>query len=112
MQKYQHMLKVLFDTNGETSLYSGICYYRKNLSDHINISKNSISITFERTKIFEPEELLNTQNSILRYYLQKALCFYLAVEGSIPRVKDITFTRNNKTFVVEHEKYSSTVKNN
>ncbi len=32
MQKYQHMLKVLFDTNGETSLYSGICYYRKNLS--------------------------------------------------------------------------------
>ena len=106
MQKYRQVLTVLFDTISKSSLYSGTCYYRKNLSDHISISQNSIVITFERTKKDNPEELLNTQNSILRYYLQKALCFYLSVEGSIPGVKDITFTCNNKTSVVEHERFT------
>ena len=38
--------------------------------------------------------------------LQKALCFYLAVEGSIPEVKGIIFTCNNKSFAVEYERYT------
>ncbi len=105
MQKYKQELKVLFDTQNELVLYSGICYFRKTLSDRIEIKQNYIKITYERTKKGRPEELLNTQNSILRYYLQKALCFYLAVEGNIPKVKDITFTCNDIDLAVEYESY-------
>ena len=111
MSKYRQAIKVIFDTVHELPLYSGICYYRKNLSDHISIRQDSIEITFERSKKDKPEELLDTQNSVIRYYLQKALCFYLAVEGSIPEVKDITFTCNDKTVSVEYEGYAKYWKN-
>ena len=111
MPRYKQSLTVAFDTTDDTPLYSGICYYRNNLSDNIEIRRSGIFISFERSKKDKPGELLNTQNSIIRYYLQKALCFYLAVEGSIPEVKDITFTCNDKTVSVEYERYAKHWKN-
>ena len=111
MKIYKQSLNVVFDAADETVLYSGVCYYRSNLSDRITISRNAIVIEFERSKKSKPDELFNTQKSILRYYLQKALCFYLAVEGSIPEVKEITFTCNDKTVSLEHESYTRHWKN-
>ena len=106
MPRYKQSLTVAFDTTDDTPLYSGICYYRNNLSDNIEIRRSDIFISFERSKKDKPGELLNTQNSIIRYYLQKALCFYLAVEGYIPKVSAITFTCNDKTVPMEHESFT------
>ena len=106
MPRYKQSLTVAFDTTDDTPLYSGICYYRNNLSDNIEIRRSGIFISFERSKKDKPGELLNTQNSIIRYYLQKALCLYLAVEGYIPKVSAITFTCNDKTVPIEHESFT------
>ena len=106
MPRYKQSLTVAFDTTDDTPLYSGICYYRNNLSDNIEIRRSGIVISFERSKKDKPGELLNTQNSIIRYYLQKALCFYLAVEGCIPKVNAIAFTCNDKTVPIEHESFT------
>ena len=106
MPRYKQSLTVAFDTTDDTPLYSGICYYRKNLSDNIEIRRSGIVVNFERSKKDKPGELLNTQNSIIRYYLQKALCFYLAVVGCIPKVSAITFTCNDKTVPIEHESFT------
>lgn len=106
MPRYKQSLAVEFDTPDDAPLYSGICYYRKNLSDNIEIRRSGIVVNFERSKKDKPGELLNTQNSIIRYYLQKALCFYLAVVGCIPKVSAITFTCNDKTVPIEHESFT------
>ena len=106
MPRYKQSLTVAFDTTDDMPLYSGICYYRNNLSDNIEIRRSGIVISFERSKKDKPGELLNTQNSIIRYYLQKALCLYLAVEGYIPKVSAITFTCNDKTVPIEHESFT------
>lgn len=106
MPRYKQSLAVEFDTTDDTPLYAGICYYRNNLSDNIEIRRSGIVISFERSKKDKPGELLNTQNSIIRYYLQKALCFYLAVEGFIPKVSAITFTCNDKIVPIEHESFT------
>ena len=111
MKTYKQSINVVFDSADDTILYNGLCYYRKNLSDRITISRNTIVIYFERSKKSMPDELFNTQKSILRYYLQKALCFYLAVKGSIPEVKEITFTCNDKTISLEHKSYTCYWKN-
>ena len=106
MPRYKQSLTVEFNTPDDAPLYSGICYYRKNLSDNIEIRRSGIVVNFERSKKDKPGELLNTQNSIIRYYLQKALCFYLAVGGCIPKVNAITFTCNDKTVPIEHESFT------
>lgn len=106
MSKYKQSLKIFFDSKDETVLYNGVCYYRKNLLDKINITRNAIEIFFERSKKDKPDELLNTQNSIIRFYMQKALCFYLVVEGSFPKVNKIRFTCNEQSYLIEHENFT------
>ena len=85
-------LTVYFDIEDNAIIYEGQSYLKRNLSDRIIICKNKISILFTRSKKVDSETILTTPNSLLRYELQKALCFYLVSQKNIPEVSLVEFS--------------------
>jgi len=98
----QYELIVKFRTSKRARLYSGESYVKKNLSDQLDISENSIILKFTRSHKVVTDKMLYSANSIFRFELQRALCFYLAVNGYIPDVSSIILKNNNETVPINH----------
>lgn len=111
MAKYEHSLQVLFNTSNTEVIYDGIIYSKKNLIDNVTISCDSIVITFVRSSKKKKEAVLDSPSSIIREHLQKALCFYLVTQGTIPEVKDIIFTCGKERMSLPHEHFTCCWKN-
>jgi len=91
-------------------LYQGISYMhdrvkrvRSHTQDTLEICRHKITLSFVRSRI-DPETVLFTQKSNIRYQLQRALCFYLAVAGYMPKVKRIYITAYTEMPQNHHEK--------
>ena len=89
MQKEEYELSVYFTTFDHEMLYQGVSSYNANIIDYIDISSSCLSIRFKRNKKTKAEEYIYSESSPVRYQLYRAACFYLAVTGSLPRVKKI-----------------------
>lgn len=111
MAKHEHSLQVLFNTSNTDVIYDGIIYSKKNLIDHVTISRDSIIINFVRSSKKKKEDVLDSPSSIIREHLQKALCFYLVTQGTIPEVKDIIFTCGKERMSLPHEHFTCCWKN-
>jgi len=105
----EYKLRVLFVEYSTDTLYSGPSYLKKNLSDQILISNQEICITFDRNK--SDVNVLDTKNSLVRYELQKALCFYIATRGTLPDVSSVEFYDGKVWITIQHEHFSDTWKN-
>lgn len=85
----ENFITVEFKESDKTVLYKGNSFLRKNLSDSLEITKQHIKISFSRSKKIDYKEILESENSLIRYQLQKALCFYLITQGTFPAVKRV-----------------------
>ncbi len=85
----ENYVEVQFEELDKTVLYRGNSYIRKNLSDSLEITKQHIKIIFSRSKKIKYREILESENSLIRYQLQKALCFYLITQGTFPEVRRV-----------------------
>lgn len=85
----ENYLEIIFKNSDKTVLYEGDSYLKKNLSDSMLITRKSIKIRFYRSKKINYVDVLESDNSLIRYQLQKALCFYLITQGSFPDVKSV-----------------------
>ena len=106
MSVCNHKLEVLFDTDKNNVIYDGIIYHSKQTTDNVTISQNSIAIGFDRSSKKKKEEILDSPRSIIRYHLQKALCFYLVTQGELPPVKDLVYTCGKETVSIQHEHFT------
>jgi len=97
-----YKLEILFNNDNDDILYEGISYIKKNLSDTLKVTENSIILSFSRSKTFRISELFNTPSSLVRYGIQRALCFYLSIVGNIPDVKSIHFINPKNKIGIEH----------
>ena len=111
MAKYKHKLEVLFACNNSDTIYDGIIYHSKKVIDHVTVKTDTIIIEFERSSKKKKEEILDSPKSNIREHLQKALCFYLATQGTIPDVKDIVYTCGDNAVSMPHEHFAATWKN-
>lgn len=107
----EHYLEVVFKKKETEVLYDGASYLRENLSDQLYISDRKIRISFSRSKKMPLKDVLDSSNSLIRYQLQRALCFYLAVQGTIPDVSKITFFDGIREHSIVHESFTNTWKN-
>lgn len=107
----EHYLEVVFKKKETEVLYDGASYLRENLSDQLYISDRKIRIFFSRSKKMPLKDVLDSSNSLIRYQLQRALCFYLAVQGTIPDVSSITFFDGIRKHPIAHESFTDTWKN-
>lgn len=103
---YSHELLIQFDTEDTEELYDGIIWYRNNLIDHLRIRNNEIVIAFARYSRQTMKECFETERSIIRFHLQKALCFMLAVTGQIPPVAKMQLICNGAITEIAHESFS------
>ncbi len=97
----QYNLIINFKTPKNKLLYSGVSFYNKNLIDQIMITGKKIELIFQRTRIKFDEDLIKSPRSNLRYQLHRALCYYLAINGEIPSVLDITLKSENQSLNLE-----------
>ena len=111
MPKYHHNLEVKFIISDETQYYCGISFFKKNVVDQVDVCANRITISFDRSKKLNVADAFHSPNSIIRYELQRALCFYLVVHGTIPDVESIIYTCEGKSESIEHEVFTNTWKN-
>lgn len=111
MSKVKHTLLVRFKTPGRKLLYGGPSYYRENLIDWLEISEHRISIEFSREKRMSPEGCLSGPISPLRIQLQRALCYYLAISGTIPPLHGISLSINKEKTSLQHRHYTATWRN-
>lgn len=104
-------LTVKFRTSGRKQFYAGESFLRKNLSDTLEITENEIKILFTRTSKVEASVFLSTTNSLLRFQVQRALSYYLAVAGEFPPVDSIFLSDGNQKHHIEHKGFTETWKN-
>ena len=103
---HNHILTLSFQNEKERILYQGESNYNATITDELIIKENAIIIHFNRSRKFDVESMLFTQNSIIRFELQRALCVYIAAVGSIPRILSLTLQTKNNTFSIEHESFT------
>lgn len=96
-----HKLIIYLNETEQSLIYQGASHLRKNLVDEVSIFYDKIILTFDRSKPVSLKTSLFSSNSLLRYELQKALCFYLAVRGILPEVQAITLEKNEDTQSLE-----------
>ncbi len=101
----EQKLTVRFDTEHSKTIYEGRSYLKKNLQDRILIADDEICIIFARGKR-KDGNLLDESNSLIRYQLQKALCFYLITQGTLPKVRSVEFDNGKKTIQLDHSRYT------
>ena len=111
MPRYSHLLEVKFNISDETQYYSGKSFYKKNIIDYVEVSADRIALSFDRSKKLNVADAFHSTNSIIRYELQRALCFYLVVHGTIPDVESVIYNCEGKTEAIEHEGFTNTWKN-
>lgn len=93
--KHKNRLIVRFAEKAKDQLYKGESWYKKNLIDQLDIKRNCIEIDFERTNEIN-ENYLFTSSCPVRIELYKAVCFYLAVTGRMPKVKEVKLYQDSK----------------
>ncbi len=96
-----HLLIIQFKKRERSLIFKGKSYLRKNLVDEVSIYYDRIILSFDRTKSVNLQNCLFSQKSLFRYEIQKSLCFYLAVTGVIPEVKEIWLERNDENQYLE-----------
>ena len=101
---YNYTLLVVFKEKSRDVLYDGISFYRGNLIDRIKVSRHQIAICFSRSGKIDIENYLYSPQSPVRYQLYRAACFYLAVMGTLPDVKQIRIALNNETIALDKDK--------
>lgn len=104
--KVKHQFVIAFKEKLNDLLYSGKSFYRVNQIDELEIRTSRIILLFVRTKKQDVSQCLYTSNSIVRYEIQRALCFYLAVVGRIPDVEDIYLMQENERKNVEFNAFT------
>lgn len=104
-------LIIVFRTSQRGFLYQGPSFLKRNLSDELVIERNRIVLRFSRVIDVDVKNILTSPNSYIRFELQRALCFFLAVTGNIPRVSKFFISGKGIERPVEHEEFSDTWKN-
>ena len=89
----KQQLIIQFVNRKKSMIYQGRSCLRKNLTDEISFYHDRILLTFDRKKPVQIQDCLFSRKSLFRYEIQKALCFYLAVNGMLPKVKRISLRR-------------------
>lgn len=107
--KYQ--IVVRFTATPGTQYYQGQSFLRSNLSDYLTITSESITLRFERSRPVDLQKVLYSPKSLIRFELQRALCFYLAVRGELPPVKAFMLYVGKERSMLEHESFTGTWKN-
>ena len=102
----QQNLIIQFDNGQQDLIYQGSSWLRKNLSDEVEIYYNKIVLSFSRSKSMGLQECLFSPKSVIRYEIQRALCFYLSVVGFIPKVEGIVLLKNGKEELLENISFS------
>lgn len=108
MGKKEYQLTVRFCTEKAAVYFEGESYLRSNLSDWISISSREICLTFARIKKPEASTLLFSPNSLFRYQLQKALCYYLAIACEIPKVERIWMATDREETDIDFQAFVQT----
>ena len=103
-----YRLEVIFRKKQTKILYQGISYLRKNLSDELLITDKMIRLEFKRTEKLDETKFLETPNSLIRYELQRALVFYLAVTGMFPPVSKVLLWKGETPYQIEHKHFTNT----
>ncbi len=101
---YHYTLQVEFDTDRDDLLYEGVSFYRKNLIDRVSITNHRIRIIFERKSRIDIQEYMYSSQSPVRIQLYRAVCFYLAVTGTLPSVKSISLISEEQEILLEKER--------
>lgn len=89
MQKKVYTLYLRFAAKGKEIFYQGISRYNNRIIDSLEVAESYIAIRFCRTAKVNPTDYVYSESSPVRYQLYRAACFYLAVAGSLPKVKSI-----------------------
>lgn len=103
MNKSKNRLIVLFDEKSSEPLYQGDSWYRKNLVDQLDIRRDRIEISFVRAGKIDSDYLF-TSSCPVRIQLYRAACFYLAVTGRMPDVKEIALFQGDKRIEIDGER--------